>query len=163
MSICLAGDAEAKKDVLPLLQQLALHVYDFGEIPEKANVVKLSCNFLLLAHIELLAEAFAFTEKCGVEASKLKNVLDEVFFTSPALKVYSQLVQDRDFDKAAFKLELGAKDINLLLEAACAAQVPLPAASLIHNRMLTAIANNRGHMDWSAIAMGAFEDANVGK
>jgi 3-hydroxyisobutyrate dehydrogenase-like beta-hydroxyacid dehydrogenase len=64
--IMLAGSAAAKQRAQPVLRALGQGVFDFGERPEAANVVKLALNFLLEAMMEALAEAFTFAEKQGI-------------------------------------------------------------------------------------------------
>lgn len=65
------------------------------------------------------------------------------------------------FDPPGFKLRLGLKDANLVLAAANAAAVPMPAASLVHDRMLGGVARGAGELDWSAITRLIAEDAGI--
>ena len=58
LNICLSGNPAAKERVQPILEVLGQKVYDFGESPSNANVVKLSVNFSIAAAIEAMAEAF---------------------------------------------------------------------------------------------------------
>lgn len=44
------------------------------------------------------------------------------------------------------------KDNGPVLEAAQAADVPMPMASLVHDRLVTAMATGLRESDWSAIA-----------
>lgn len=57
--ICASGPAAAKARVRPVLDAMGQGVYDFGEEPHAANVVKLAGNFLILSAIEALGEAAA--------------------------------------------------------------------------------------------------------
>lgn len=159
--ICLAGDPKIKEQVKPFLNCMGQKVYDFGDVPELANITKISGNFLILSCIEAMAEAFAFAEKSGVNIQDFSNFLGESLFPSPVIKTYGQLLVSQKFEPAGFKMELGLKDVNLLLQQANALNVPLPIASLLHNRLLTGIANERGDKDWSAIALSSFEDAGL--
>ncbi len=65
--IALAGDAATKAKVRPILDQLGQEIFDFGEVPSAANVVKLSGNFLIISAIEAMGEAFTLAEKNGVD------------------------------------------------------------------------------------------------
>lgn len=67
----LSGSQAAKERVRPLLEVLGQGVFDFGEEPGAANVVKLAGNFLLGAAIEAMAEAFALARKTGSSEPKL--------------------------------------------------------------------------------------------
>jgi 3-hydroxyisobutyrate dehydrogenase-like beta-hydroxyacid dehydrogenase len=54
---------------------------------------------------------------------------------------------------------LGHKDIRLTLAAAETLRVPLPFASLLHDRFLTLLAHGGEALDWSALAQLAAQDA----
>jgi 3-hydroxyisobutyrate dehydrogenase-like beta-hydroxyacid dehydrogenase len=57
---------------------------------------------------------------------------------------------------------LGLKDIRLALAAGAAAEVPMPLASLLRDLMLSAVAQGRGDLDWSALAELSAERAGLG-
>ena len=65
------------------------------------------------------------------------------------------------FRRRGFGLPLGLKDIELVLQTALAANVPMPTASLLRDRFVSAIAKGRSDLDWSAIALGAADDAGL--
>jgi len=67
------------------------------------------------------------------------------------------------FEPAGFKLPLGLKDNRLLLAAAEEATVPMPMASLIHDRFVAALARGLGESDWAAIARISYENAGLQK
>lgn len=58
-------------------------------------------------------------------------------------------------------MPLGMKDNRLALEAAEAAAVPMPIASLVRDRMLAATAQGMGEADWAAIARISFREAGL--
>ena len=58
-----------------------------------------------------------------------------------------------------FKARLGFKGNHLALGAAEALQVPMPVASLLHDRFLALLATGAGDLDWSALAALASRDA----
>jgi 3-hydroxyisobutyrate dehydrogenase-like beta-hydroxyacid dehydrogenase len=60
-------------------------------------------------------------------------------------------------------MALGLKDVDLVLETAAASTMPMPIASLLHDRLLANIARGRGDMDWLAVSLGIAEDAGLGK
>ena len=60
-----------------------------------------------------------------------------------------------------FKLPLGLKDNRLVMAAAEEKSVPLPLASLIHDRFIAAMANGLAESDWSAISSMAMRDAGL--
>jgi 3-hydroxyisobutyrate dehydrogenase-like beta-hydroxyacid dehydrogenase len=161
LTICMAGSQKAKQQVEPLLRCLGKKIFDFGEEASKANIVKLTGNFLILSIIELMAESFAFAKKGDISIEKLHACFSESLFPTPVFQNYGKIIIQEKYVPAGFKLSLGLKDINLFLEEANGLNVPSPMADLLHERLLTAMANNREEMDWSAIALNAMEDAGL--
>ena len=159
--IMLAGPPAAKPRAQPVLQALSQGLFDFGERPEAANVVKLAMNFLLEAMMEALAEAFTFAEKQGIARADLNHVIGQTTFDCPAYQLYGSAIAERRFTPAGFRLPLGLKDIQLVLEAAADHTAPMPAADLLRDRLLSGMAKGRQDLDWSALALGAAEDAGL--
>ena len=60
-----------------------------------------------------------------------------------------------------FSLGLGYKDVALVRETAKRSDVPMPVASLLHDRFLASVNKGRGELDWSAVALAISEDAGV--
>jgi 3-hydroxyisobutyrate dehydrogenase-like beta-hydroxyacid dehydrogenase len=98
-----------------------------------------------------------------VEAHQYVDVLTSTLFGAPVYKTYGTLIADGNFEPAGFAAPLGAKDIRLLLAAADDLSVPMPVASLLHDRFLTVLANGGDRLDWSAIGAIAAKDAGVGR
>ena len=48
-----------------------------------------------------------------------------------------------------------------MLQTAAEVRAPMPTASLLHDRFVSAIAKGRADLDWSAIALGAADDAGL--
>lgn len=159
--VCLAGNNQAKMEIKPLLHFFGTSIYDFGEKPECANAVKLSGNFLILNVVEALAEAFAFAQKSGVEPQDLLTFFTETIFPSPVYKTYGNQIANQQFYPPGFKMSLGLKDIDLLLRTADHLKVPLPIAGILHDRLMTGLANGREDLDWSAIAMSQMEESGI--
>ena len=53
------------------------------------------------------------------------------------------------------------KDIQLVLQAAGDHAAPMPTADLLRDRLLSGMAKGRQDLDWSALALGAAEDAGL--
>lgn len=156
-----AGPAPLLERLRPLLEDLGQRLFIVGDRPFKANLVKLSCNFLIFSTIEQLAEVFALNEKGGVDKAKLFEVLTESFFTAPVHKNYGRIILDQAYDPPGAKLALGAKDNRLVLAAGEELAVPLPLASLLRDRFLATEARGEGGLDFCAIAKRAAEDAGL--
>jgi len=161
LSVVAAGDAADIAQVEPLLKAMGQAVFHVGPKPEQANTVKLAGNFLLMSMLESLGEAFALTGKAGVDARQVLDIVNGALMRSPVYENYGNIAINKRFDPPGFKLRLGLKDANLVLAAATAAAVPMPAASLVHDRMLGGVARGAGELDWSVIARLVAEDAGL--
>jgi 3-hydroxyisobutyrate dehydrogenase-like beta-hydroxyacid dehydrogenase len=152
LKVVAAGAADAIERVRPLFDAIGERTFVIGDDPSLANVVKLCGNFLIASMIEMLGESFALARKSGVPEDIFLEVLNGTFFSSPIFAGYAKAVAEKRFQPAGFKLRLGLKDVRLALAAADRAEVPMPAASLLHDRFLSGVAIGRGDHDWSGIA-----------
>jgi 3-hydroxyisobutyrate dehydrogenase-like beta-hydroxyacid dehydrogenase len=159
--ICVSGPAAAKARVRPMLDAIGQGIHDFGEKPDAANVVKLAGNFLIMAAMEAIAEAQTLGEKHGLDRVQLGAFFGETIFACPVYQNYGRIIANRAYEPAGFRLALGLKDANLVLDAAAEAQVPMPLANLLHDRFLSGVARGRAALDWSAIARAASEEAGL--
>jgi 3-hydroxyisobutyrate dehydrogenase-like beta-hydroxyacid dehydrogenase len=159
--ICLSGDPAARQRVLPFLSVLGQAVYEFGDDPGAANVVKLCGNFLIGASIEAMAEAWTLAEKNGISRSRVADLFAGTLFAAPIFRSYGGAIAEKRYSPAGFRLALGLKDVELVLGAAKGSAVPMPLASLVRDRLLSGVARGRGDLDWSALAMGVSEDAGL--
>ena len=151
-------DVEACTPVFQSLGQKTIHI---AEAPQAANLVKLSGNFLLASVVQALGEAMALVAKAGVDRRRYVDLLTSTLFTGPVFTTYGPLIAEQKFEPAGFAASLGEKDIRLALAAAEMLRVPMPLASLVHDRLLTVIARGGEALDWSAIGKLAAEDAGL--
>ena len=161
--IVAAGAAKQIEFCRPLFDAIAQKTFIGGEEAHAANVIKLAGNFLITSAIEGLAEAFAFGRKFGVDSHAFLEILTESLFAAPVYRTYGSMIAADKFEPAGFKLPLGLKDNRLLLAAAEEATVPMPMASLIHDRFVAALARGLGESDWAAIARISYENAGLRK
>jgi len=159
--VTVAGAPDALEECLPLFEAIGQKTFRFGEKPSVANLIKLSGNFLISSVIESLAEAMTLVAKGGVDQRQYLDFLTSTLFNAPVYKTYGGIIADKKFEPAGFASVLGFKDNRLVLEAAQTLRVPLPLASLIYNRFLTLLAHGGDELDWSAISLGAAEDAGM--
>jgi 3-hydroxyisobutyrate dehydrogenase-like beta-hydroxyacid dehydrogenase len=159
--VCTSGHAEAKTRVRPLLEAIGQGIFDFGEDAGSANVVKVCGNFMIASAIETISESLALAEKNGIDKHAVADLFGKTLFACPIYQGYGKQIAAEKFEPAGFRLVLGSKDVSLALETAAASVMPLPVASLLHDRYLAAIAKGRGDLDWTAIALGVAEDAGL--
>ena len=159
--ICLAGPQLARERVQPVLKALGQGIFDFGEDPGAANIVKLCGNFLILSAMEAMAEALALAEKGGIDRSAVIDMLTHTLFSAPIYQIYAKMIAEKRHTPAGFRQTLGLKDLNLVRDVAEHTTMPMPFASLLHDRLLAGIAKGRGDMDWSALSLDVLENAGL--
>ncbi|HYG19452.1 MAG TPA: NAD(P)-dependent oxidoreductase [Ohtaekwangia sp.] len=162
--VCVSGGSAAERQLINgiLTDGVAKQVVDFGDEPGAAHVVKLVGNFMLAASIEMMAEAFVLAEKNGLSAQGVYEMFTSTIFSLPVFQNYGKLVVQRSFEPASFRLALGLKDINLVLDAAHKTKTPMPLADLLQERLQKSMGCGEGHLDWSAFSKRAAEDAGLG-
>jgi 3-hydroxyisobutyrate dehydrogenase-like beta-hydroxyacid dehydrogenase len=159
--IVTAGPAEQIQRCQPLFDVMGQKTSVLGEDAPAANVVKLTGNFLISTVIESMAEAVSLVRKSGVDPSKFLDVLTSSLFNAPIYKNYGGMIAANRFEPVGFKLPLGFKDNRLVLAAAEEVAVPMPMATLIHDRFVTAIDRGMSEDDWTAIARISFQNAGL--
>lgn len=163
LAVVAAGPKATVERCKPLWEAMGQKLLVIGDQPSKANVVKLTGNFLIATVLESLGEALAFARKSGVDATALLDFLTSTLFNAPVYKTYGALIVEGKHDQVGFALPLGLKDVRLVLEAADASRVPMPIASVLHDRFLTALARGHEQSDWSVVGQVAAEDAGLAR
>ncbi len=154
-----AGSEATIADCQPLFDAIGQKTFVIGQTPKAANIVKLSGNFLIASVIEALGEAMALVGKAGIDQRQYLDLLTSTLFDAPVYRTYGTLIVEKKFSPAGFAAPLGLKDINLALSAAQDLKVPMPLASLLHDRFLALLAQGGEALDWSAIAALAARDS----
>lgn len=160
--ICTSGDDATKQKVKPILELMGQAVYDFGTDAGAANVVKLTGNFMIMASMETMAEAFTLAEKQGLDREQVANFFGETVFNAPIYKNYGSLIAKKQYQPVGFKSSLGFKDARLASKMALDAEMPAPLLNLVYNRLLSALANGNKDSDWvEGISGGVSKDAGI--
>jgi|SRR5690242_7858257 len=161
LQIVAAGKPAVVDKVRPLLEAMGAKIWPMGEVPERANVVKIAGNFMLAAAIESMAEASALTRAHGVGAAEFLELMTSTLFAAPAYQGYGKLIAEQRYSPAGFAMPLGLKDVGLALSAGEARRVPLPFAGVLRDNFLDALAHGGEELDWSALAMVAAKRAGL--
>lgn len=146
------GPADAVTKVRPLLEILGQHTFYVGENPQAAAAVKVTNNFVLGCAIETMGEALALVEKLGVDPSLFLDVMVKGLFSAPAYEIYGKIIVDEAWDTHGATALIGIKDADLALEAAQAADVPLPSTHIWREHLEKAIERGEGALDWAVMA-----------
>jgi 3-hydroxyisobutyrate dehydrogenase-like beta-hydroxyacid dehydrogenase len=148
--IVAAGQNKYVERCRPLFNMIGRQVFVIGSEPWQANVAKLCGNFIVAGVIEALGEAYATLRKAGV-APQLFNDIMNSLLGSQVIASYGKIISEEAFEPAGFALELGLKDVRLVLSAAEECAAPMPLASLIRDHFLSAMAQGQGGKDWSSV------------
>ena len=163
--ICFSGESSKKEAVFALLKDLGGNkIFDFGNDPQNAAAVKVCNNFLIIAAIEAMSEAFSLVKQAGVNPRDFYEMLVDSVFSSPIYKNYGKMIVEETYDqKGGFTSQLGLKDTRLALALAEQVSMPLPIADLVKNRFI--VNHNRGRIDWdwTSIAQVVKEDSKNNK
>jgi 3-hydroxyisobutyrate dehydrogenase-like beta-hydroxyacid dehydrogenase len=150
--IVTAGPTEAIECCRPLFDAMGQGIEIVGDDPPRANVVKLAGNFILASAIEAMGEAFALVRKYGVEPSRFLEIVNGRLMRSPVYENYGNLIVNRRWEPAGFKLRHGLKDVRLALAAGDEVATPMPLASLVRDHYLAAMARGWSDIDWAGLA-----------
>jgi 3-hydroxyisobutyrate dehydrogenase-like beta-hydroxyacid dehydrogenase len=159
--IVAAGERQTIDACLPLFNAIGQKTITIAEVPQMANLVKLSGNFLSASVMEALGEAMALVRKAGIDPHRYFELLTSTLFTGPVFTNYGGLIANQSYQPAGFAAPLGEKDMRLTLAAAETLRVPMPLASLVHDRLQTVIARGGDQVDWSAVGQLAANDAGL--
>ena len=154
-----AGAPDAVAEVAPLLDAIGQSTTVFGDTPSAANLVKLAANFMTASVIESLGEAIALTSKGNIDKRRFLEFLMSGNFNAPVFRIFGELVIADAPAPAGFAAPLAFKDIRLALKAGEDLRVPMPFASVLHDRFVELLANGGEQLDWSAIGRLPLRDA----
>jgi len=164
--IALAGDYASKKEVAYLLvPAVGRKALDLGENVEKAPIMKLIGNSLIMGFNELISEAFTFGDKAGIGAQTVLNLIKEIL-PAPSVIAYGERMVNDKFDGSnGFNIDGGIKDSNHIRKLSAELNSPMPTIDVAHQRMVTARAIFEGQksegantwdiIDWSALIGGS--------
>jgi 3-hydroxyisobutyrate dehydrogenase-like beta-hydroxyacid dehydrogenase len=155
-----AGPAEVVERCRPLFDAVGRQTFVAGTEPWQANTVKLCGNFMIASMLETFGEANATLRKSKVSPHLFLDVINALF-GSPVYANYGRMVADEQFEPAGFALKLGLKDVRLVLEAARECASPMPLASLIHDHLLSGVAQGQAELDWSSLAKVIAKDSGL--
>jgi 3-hydroxyisobutyrate dehydrogenase-like beta-hydroxyacid dehydrogenase len=148
-----AGAPHLVEPVQPVLADLSVRVWPFGEVPRRANVAKVAMNFTILHALQAMAESITLVEAHGVDASDFVELMGNTLFGGPVYQGYGSMIAERRYSPPGFRMPLGLKDLGLAEELADEGGVTLPTAPLLRDRFQRALDDAElADLDWSAVA-----------
>jgi len=155
-----AGPIEYVERCRPLFDAVGRQTFVIGTEPWQANVAKLCGNFMIISVIEALGEAYATLRKAGVAPDAFLEIMTALF-GSQVIAMYGRIIAQEQFMPAGFALPLGLKDVRLMLAAAEECAAPMPLASLVHDHLLSALAQGQEDLDWSSMTQVLARNAGL--
>jgi 3-hydroxyisobutyrate dehydrogenase-like beta-hydroxyacid dehydrogenase len=153
LNIVAAGAGELIDRVQPLLDLLGQKTWRFGDVPERANAVKLGANLTLASAVEAIGEAAALVHAHGVGAGSFIDLLSQTLFAgSPVYKGYGAMIAQERYSPGLFKLSLALKDIQLALSAAEEKGLSLPFGNVLRENLLEGVKQGDADLDLAALA-----------
>jgi 3-hydroxyisobutyrate dehydrogenase-like beta-hydroxyacid dehydrogenase len=159
--VLVGGRQAALEKVRPLLQRLGQKLFVIGEDPGLANLMKLAANTLIATTLESMGEVLALLCKGGIDGRLAFDVLTNSLFDSRVHKAYGGKIVEGRFKPAGMAVPLATKDVRLALAEAEHEAVPMPVASLVHDRLVAMAARGWSDLDWSALGLLAETDAGL--
>lgn len=152
------GAAEVIDSCRAVIEGLGQRSFHVGDKPWLASAMKLAANMLTAATLQSMGEAFAFLAKVGLPPDRAQEILTGSLFDGRVHKAYGQKIVDHHYTPPGMTVALAMKDLRLLLAEAERIEVPMPVASLLHDRFVAAEARGWSELDWSALGrLAAFE------
>jgi 4-hydroxybutyrate dehydrogenase/sulfolactaldehyde 3-reductase len=148
--------------VKPLLEAMGTAIHHCGGVGTGMRT-KLVNNYLAIASCQLNAEALALAQRFGLSLEKTLEVLYGTTAVNGQLKINwpaKVLVGDTE---PGFTIDLAHKDLTLIVEAANAAQVPLPLGAAAREAFTTARSRGFGPQDFSAMLDALCDIAGIEK
>jgi 3-hydroxyisobutyrate dehydrogenase-like beta-hydroxyacid dehydrogenase len=146
--IVAAGSDSAVDRARPLLEAFSRGITVVGKEPRQAHAVKLGGNFLVSAMIHSLGEAFVFAERQGIAPETFFEAVNHALFQSPLYAAYANIMLHPP-EHVGATIELGAKDLRLLREAAASRQTRLSLADQMAEILAEARRTGLAGQDWA--------------
>jgi 3-hydroxyisobutyrate dehydrogenase-like beta-hydroxyacid dehydrogenase len=159
LTIVASGPTAVLERVRPVLDAVGPNLFHVGEA-EEARAMKLALNLMIAASTQMLAEALVLGEANGLDRATMLEVMSASAVGSPFVKYKAQPLVDDDYT-STFSARLLAKDLDLIIECANGAGVPLPATAAVRQTVQSCISAGMGELDLSALVPLLRRDAGL--
>jgi 3-hydroxyisobutyrate dehydrogenase-like beta-hydroxyacid dehydrogenase len=146
--IAAAGPDDLIERAHPILEPMSRGISVVGKRPPQAHALKLGGNFLISAMIHSLGESFVFAEAQGIAPEVFFETVNSALFQSPFYAAYANVMLHPPQHVGA-TINLGAKDLRLLREAAATAGTRLSLADSLAEIFDEARKTGLANEDWA--------------
>jgi 3-hydroxyisobutyrate dehydrogenase-like beta-hydroxyacid dehydrogenase len=155
------GPRQAIERARPVLESLGQRVFVIDEDAGEASLMKLACNTLTAATLQTMGEVLALLRRSGIDPHRALDVFTGSMFDGRVHTIYGGKIADGQYSPPGMTAPLALKDLRLALAEAEESAVPMPVASIVHDRLLAMIARGWTGLDWSALGLLAASEAGL--
>lgn len=138
LTIIMSGDYNCKRKAAHLLIPVSKKIIDLGGNIERAPMLKLICNGMLMSANELLAEALTLGEKSGIGAQAVYSLMKEIM-PAPSLIIYGDRMLNERFDGTdGCAIDLGVNVLDHVRHLAAELNCPMPTIDITQQSLITA-------------------------
>lgn len=149
LSIMVGGDKAVFDQVLPIFQAMGKTITYLGPLGF-GGFTKLANQIIVAVNLTALGEALTLARKAGLDRELTLKALAGGLAGSRCLDQKTPNYVQGSY-KPGFKVDLHYKDLGLIMEAARALGVPLPATAVVQELFNALRVRGRGQLDHSAV------------
>jgi 2-hydroxy-3-oxopropionate reductase len=154
LSIMAGGDAAALARAADVLGAMGTVAHVGGT--SAGQVVKAANQLIVAGTIQLVAEALVLLERGDVDAGTALDVLGRGLAGSTVIQRKRDALLGRSY-RPGFRLELHAKDLGIVADAARSGRLSLPLTAAVTQLVNASVASGKGGLDHSALYELALE------
>ncbi len=149
LSIMVGGDRAVFDQVLPIFQAMGKTITHLGPLGF-GGFTKLANQIIVAVNLTALGEALTLARKAGLDRELTLKALAGGLAGSRCLDQKAPNYIANSY-RPGFKVDLHAKDLGLIMEAAHALGVPVPTTAVVQELFSALRARGRGGLDHSAV------------
>ena len=149
LSIMVGGEATDVRTAQPLFEVMGRTITHMGGLG-CGGFTKLANQMIVAINLSAIGEALVLGARSGVDPGKMIQALSGGMASSRCLEMKGNKILAGDFTPG-FKIDLHAKDLRLVHEAADALGVPIPTTALVEQYFSALRTRGKGSEDHSAV------------
>ena len=149
LSIMVGGEADDVRTAQPLFDVMGRTVTHMGGLGS-GGFTKLANQIIVAINLSAIGEALVLGARSGVDPGKMIQALSGGMAASRCLEMKGNKILAGDF-APGFKIDLHAKDLRLVHQAADALGVPIPTTALVEQYFSALRTRGKGSEDHSAV------------
>ena len=155
LSIMVGGEPPDFERAMPLFEVMGRTITHMGPLGS-GGFTKLANQIIVAINLTAIGEALVFGARSGVNPRKMVQALSGGLAGSRCLDQKADKILSGDFGPG-FKIDLHAKDLGLIHEAAQSLGVPIPTTAIVEQFFTALQGRGRGGYDHSGV-ITFFED-----